>query len=538
MTNKNFSMVDGKRIGFAPNLTPRLHRVYSVSIVSRQSLLPILLLCLTLFLGVGNAWGAAGDEITSIANIVSGKTYYIKGVRSSTTYYLTFTDATGSQSGTESSTTSGAVPITFTAVTGGYNLTTPNGYYIAPGTSNGKINVSSSAITVSASNQSSKIRLSIKSGNNTWSIQKNTSATQFGGYKNSGADITLIEAATCNPLTMSTVTATPGNQQITLSWSHVTNANSYTVTCKNGNTNAGSIGDVTANGTTRTCVINNLTNGTAYTWSVEPVGSGTYCSSNTPASSTATPNQTYDIIYYDKDGSHTTSLTEGANIATSLNALYGVSGPTSCDTKNYEYFVGWKDGEISGIATSVTMLSTEDVNATNAAKTYYAVWSDTEPTDYSTTYSSNVTGVSGVNVSIGGKSYQAKKLGSSGSGGSFTVTAPSGTTKLYLHAQGWSGKSASLTLSTNVGSISPNTAKSLTANSAISGSSTTFTLTTLTNDFFEYTLSNITSNATITIATQSERGVIWGVNTELGGGSAKYITTCCDPLDPINGSFS
>lgn len=143
-------------------------------------------------------WGAAGDEITSIANIVSGKTYYIKGVRSSTTYYLKFSDATGSQSGTESSTTEGAVPITFTAVTGGYNLTTPNGNYIAPGTSNGKINVSSSAIKVSASNQSSKIRLSITSGSNTWSIQKNTSAANFGGYKNTQTDITLIEAASCD----------------------------------------------------------------------------------------------------------------------------------------------------------------------------------------------------------------------------------------------------------------------------------------------------------------------------------------------------
>jgi len=56
MTNKIFSMVDGKRIGIAPNLSTRLHRVDSVSILSRQSLLPILLLCLTL--GVGQMWGA------------------------------------------------------------------------------------------------------------------------------------------------------------------------------------------------------------------------------------------------------------------------------------------------------------------------------------------------------------------------------------------------------------------------------------------------------------------------------------------------
>ena len=148
-------------------------------------------------------WGqtrAEGDEITSISNIVSGNTYYIKGVRSNNTYYLTFTDAVGSQSGTESSTTSGAIPVTFTLVSGNtYTLRTPNGNYIAPGTSNGKINVSATAINVTATDQNSKIRLSIVSSSTTWSIQKNTSAANFGGYKNTQADITLIEAGAPAP---------------------------------------------------------------------------------------------------------------------------------------------------------------------------------------------------------------------------------------------------------------------------------------------------------------------------------------------------
>ena len=142
-----------------------------------------------------NVWGATGDEVTAVGSIVSGKAYYIKGVRSSTTYYLTFTDAVGAQSGTESSTTAGAVPITFTSTTGGWHLTTPSGKYIAPGTSNGTITVSTSEIVVSGTNQSSKIRLSITSSGTDWSIQKNTSAANFGGYKNTQTDITLIEAA-------------------------------------------------------------------------------------------------------------------------------------------------------------------------------------------------------------------------------------------------------------------------------------------------------------------------------------------------------
>ena len=141
-----------------------------------------------------------GDEITAIANIVSGNNYYIKGVRNSggspLTEYLSFTDAVGAtQAGTGVADIENAIKLTFTAVSGGYNITTPSGYYIAPATSNGKINVSSNPITVSATNQSSKIRLSIVSGSTTWSIQKNTSAANFGGYKNTQSDITLIEAA-------------------------------------------------------------------------------------------------------------------------------------------------------------------------------------------------------------------------------------------------------------------------------------------------------------------------------------------------------
>jgi hypothetical protein len=192
--------------------------------------------------------------------------------------------------------------------------------------------------------------------------------------------ITVEYEPSCNPLTMSTVTATPGNAQIALSWPHVANASSYTVSCKvkSSGASAGTIGSETGS-TTKSCTITGLENGTEYTWSVMPVGSGSYCAENTPAAGDATPNVSRTITYYDKDGQHTTSLTDGTNIATALNALYGVGGPTSCNTTDYEYFVGWKDGEISGSASSVTLLENEVVNATNAAKSYYAVWSDTNP---------------------------------------------------------------------------------------------------------------------------------------------------------------
>lgn len=194
----------------------------------RFTLITAALMMLTILAVPIGMWGQtrnAGDEITLIGSIVSGKTYYIKGVRSNNTYYLTFTDATGSQSGTESSTTSGAIPVTFTSVgENTYKLSTPSGNYIAPGTSNGKITVSSEAIIVTASNQDSKIRLSIVSSGTTWSIQKNTSSANFGGYKNTQTDITLIEAGSIPVATTTTINATG-----------ITNTDVYT------STNAGSL---------------------------------------------------------------------------------------------------------------------------------------------------------------------------------------------------------------------------------------------------------------------------------------------------------
>ncbi|MEE1254592.1 MAG: InlB B-repeat-containing protein [Paludibacteraceae bacterium] len=156
------------------------------------------------------AWGV---EVTAINNIISGNTYYIKGVRSSSTYYLKFTDSKGSQKGTETSNKAEAIPITFIEVSGGWNLKTPTGNYIAPGTSNGTINVSTTAITVTATSKNSKIRLSITSGGTEWSIQKNSSAANFGGYKNTQTDITLVEASTSSPINP-TVTFSDGEYTV------------------------------------------------------------------------------------------------------------------------------------------------------------------------------------------------------------------------------------------------------------------------------------------------------------------------------------
>jgi len=141
-----------------------------------------------------------------------------------------------------------------------------------------------------------------------------------------------------------------------------------------------------------------------------------------------------------------------------------------------------------------------------------------------TVYTSNVTlpqsgtNVSSCNVKIGNDTFNATKLGKSGSGASANVTIPSGTTKLYVHCAAWNGKTSSLTLSTTASgvSISPSTAWSLTSDSGISGSGPTFTLATPGNAstlyFQEYTLTGVTSQISVKFEASGERAVFWGVN--------------------------
>lgn len=105
------------------------------------------------------------------------------------------------------------------------------------------------------------------------------------------------EPEDCNcsgKLSTPTVTATPSDGTITLTWSDVTNAtNGYSVTIDKGvgyTTECGAveIGEVTHSGTTNTCVITGLVNGLSYTTSVVANGTTLTCESDT-VTATATP---------------------------------------------------------------------------------------------------------------------------------------------------------------------------------------------------------------------------------------------------------
>lgn len=105
------------------------------------------------------------------------------------------------------------------------------------------------------------------------------------------------EPEECNcsgKLSTPTVTATPSDGTITLTWSDVKNAtNGYSVTIDKGvgyTTECGAveIGEVTHSGTTNTCVITGLVNGLSYTTSVVANGTTSTCESDA-GTATATP---------------------------------------------------------------------------------------------------------------------------------------------------------------------------------------------------------------------------------------------------------
>ena len=166
----------------------------SVSILSRQSVFGLLLVFLTAF--SGSVWGAVGSTITSHTNIADATVYYFAGIGSSSnTYYSVLgSDAEGASiTGNANATKTNGTKYTFLIEGGYYYILSPNGYYVSPGSSNGKLNLSSSAQAVDVSTVSSKIRISRTYNTDVWSFQKNKSnaAQNFGGYKNTQNDLTL-----------------------------------------------------------------------------------------------------------------------------------------------------------------------------------------------------------------------------------------------------------------------------------------------------------------------------------------------------------
>lgn len=141
------------------------------------------------------------------------------------------------------------------------------------------------------------------------------------------------------------------------------------------------------------------------------------------------------------------------------------------------------------------------------------------PSGFATKYTSNVTmtanassNSSTAKVVIDVTNYDAIKVGKSGKSGTMTVKVPKGTTKLHIHAAGWNKKAVSLLISG--ATVSPKEI-SLLSDSGLAGSATTFTLDGApTSYYYEIGLSDVEAETTITLKTNTDRCVIFGVNAE------------------------
>jgi len=195
----------------------------------------ILLLC-ALIVGSGNLWAA---KITDYTNIVSGAKYYIGATTGGNDYYLSVDGSTlsDSKAGTAVSSKASATVFVFSGSGTSWTIQfdgTSNYLSLSTTKDNGKVKVVNSASTFTTSNQTGKFRLAI---DNSYSIQKNNSTTNFGSYGNTQTDIWLEEyddgSATMlvSPASIDFGTVIQGasvsSQQVEVSFSNLTGDVSY-----------------------------------------------------------------------------------------------------------------------------------------------------------------------------------------------------------------------------------------------------------------------------------------------------------------------
>ena len=225
-------------------------------------------------------------------------------------------------------------------------------------------------------------------------------------------------------------------------------------------------------------------------------------------------------------------LYEGAEYGT----LQTLTSENACNA-TFTNFVGWTTDEITEQQSSKPTLVTATTTMSNADVTLNAVWSDFVPTDYTTTYTSNVTLPTENSstdyyyvskVTIGGVEYDGVKVGKSGNGGHFTINVPAGTKRLFVHGVCWYNEDNTLTITTAAEgvSISPSDAVALPRNSGMSGSSNNYTLASLDGtEYKTFTLTGVESTTTLTL-TSSGRIDVFGIMASSSTGSGYYVTRC------------
>ena len=284
-----------------------------------------------------------------------------------------------------------AVTKSTNAATLGWFQLKKNNDYISIPVLPGKItNISSSAIraagggavstgvyfNTSATTSSSVASQSLSSAN---SFSLNVTGNHTSGYLLFGAATCINQLSvtystgsssdyltTCcdNMVEAPEVGATSTKNSITLSWTNVTGADSYTVTCSGG-----SVGEVTSSGSDRSCQITSLTPNTNYTWSVVATYSNPYCGA-TPANGNTTTSPVYTVSY-NANGGSVSPIPATSNYA--AGETVNVANKPSTTTKGGYDFTGWNTAD-NGSGTHYAADGTASFTMPSNAVVLYAEW--------------------------------------------------------------------------------------------------------------------------------------------------------------------
>ena len=157
-------------------------------------------LSLLMLLALGTANLQAATKITDVANIESGKTYYIGATSGGTDYYFSADGSTASATvvaGTAVTSRPNAASFVFTQSGTNWTLKFANSAnYLALSSdkNNGKVLVSASSVDWTITNNTAKSLLTLMCGS-TYALQKNNSTTAFGSYAKTQTDVWLEEVS-------------------------------------------------------------------------------------------------------------------------------------------------------------------------------------------------------------------------------------------------------------------------------------------------------------------------------------------------------
>ena len=378
MTNKFISMMDGIRQGIASVLTPRCHRSDSLSIVSRQSLLPIFLLCLTLFIGAGQMWGAVTSPITLTTNssTVGSSGQYTNKFD----YKLTFTNVTAGGNNFVQNAKSSSIynTVTIPGSITSIKLTdcattsskTDGGFTVYGGTT--QANCTTEVASVSGLSSTAADKTVDFSGNYTFfKITVNSARV----LKISSIVISFATGGGSTP----SVTPTPTS----LDWGTVLQGSSQstkTISISGSNLTAGSL-TISATGGYSVTPTSKGVSGTlsATTLTVTPPSTATAGTKNgkVTISGGGLASSVEVNLSMTVQASHTvTWMVNGSEYATTVVANGGnpvfPSSPTSCDAD--KVFVGWTETNIGSTETNTAPSFITTATTISSAKTYYAVF--------------------------------------------------------------------------------------------------------------------------------------------------------------------